>query len=398
MKVLNSRITPLFIALSAAQALTCAASSEKPLSISNWTYVQVDDQKAKWGDFDSPDWLCYFGLDLADVDGDGNADILTGRNLYMNPGDKMEGDWEKLDLGRNVDGVLFLDTSAGDSPVIIAEALPQVWEFTYTGDPTSPFNSRIIGEVPATKHRNGQGFRVADMIPGGTEEILLSCQGGIYMLERTQDGMADSRLLGKEASDEGFAVGDIDGDGDLDLACGYLGNTDNPQNPREVVWFENPGDGSDYWKHHYIGETLHAVDRVECADLDGDGRMDICVAEERYPGLEPDGSLWVYLQGKDRWERKKIVTQYSMNNLDTADIDQDGDIDLITSEHKGPDLSLQIWQNDGRANFSLAEVDRGKESHLGAKTYDMDRDGDLDIVSIGWDRYNYVHLWRNDAY
>lgn len=86
-----------------------------------------------------------------------------------------------------------------------------------------------------------------------------------------------------------------------------------------------------------------------------------------------------------------------MNNLDVADIDNDGDIDISTSEHKGEDLTLQLWLNDGAGNFTIQEVDKGKEAHLGARFYDMDGDDDLDIISIGWDQHNFVHLWRNDA-
>ncbi len=97
------------------------------------------------------------------------------------------------------------------------------------------------------------------------------------------------------------------------------------------------------------------------------------------------------------WKRNRIVTQYSMNNLDIADLDGDGDIDLVTNEHKGPDLETQIWENDGKGNFKKVTVDFGKESHLGTQLADMEGDGDLDIVSIGWDNYKFVHLWRNDA-
>ena len=28
---------------------------------------------------------------------------------------------------------------------------------------------------------------------------------------------------------------------------------------------------------------------------------------------------------------------------------------------------------------------------------DIDGDGDLDIISIGWREYRYLHIWRNDA-
>jgi len=92
-----------------------------------------------------------------------------------------------------------------------------------------------------------------------------------------------------------------------------------------------------------------------------------------------------------------VVTQFSMNNLHAVDIDRDGDVDLLTSEHKGDRLALQAWVNDGKAGFSASEIDSGKENHLGARAFDMDGDGDLDILGIGWDQHKFVHLWRNDA-
>jgi len=94
-----------------------------------------------------------------------------------------------------------------------------------------------------------------------------------------------------------------------------------------------------------------------------------------------------------------------MNNLDVGDMDRDGDIDLITCEHTMPHqdktapggIKLEIWENDGRGQFTSRIVDREKESHLGAQFVDLDDDGDLDIVSIAWRDYQYLHLWRNDA-
>jgi hypothetical protein len=56
-----------------------------------------------------------------------------------------------------------------------------------------------------------------------------------------------------------------------------------------------------------------------------------------------------------------------------------------------------IWENDGFGNFSEHEVDSGKESHLGARTSDLDGDGDQDLISIAWDDFRFVHLWVNEA-
>ena len=119
------------------------------------------------------------------------------------------------------------------------------------------------------------------------------------------------------------------------------------------------------------------------------------------PGQGPNANLYWFEQPSDpfqeKWTRHHVVTQYSLNNLDVADMNGDGSPDIITAEHKGPDLKLQVWQNDGKGNFALTTVDRGKESHLGARVADLNRDGAMDIVSIGWDRYAYLHLWRNDG-
>jgi hypothetical protein len=58
---------------------------------------------------------------------------------------------------------------------------------------------------------------------------------------------------------------------------------------------------------------------------------------------------------------------------------------------------VAVWENDGQGTLTEHVVDREKESHLGAQAVDIDGDGDLDIVSIAWDDYTKIHLWRNDA-
>lgn len=378
-------------------AVSAARTAEVPLPVDQWTYVQVDDQKPKWGDFDEPSWLRYFGLAVGDVNLDGLADIVSGRTVYLNPGDGMTGSWEKLDLGQNADGCLLVDTTGDGQLNIIAQALPDVLEFTFTGQSKTAFEGKVVAQIPPTGHHNGQGYRSAQLIPGDLEEVVLATQGGLYLLEPSTKESWQVQHVGQGASDEGFAVGDVDGDGDLDLISGYRVPGADGEVPTLVVWFENPGDGGGDWARYDIGRTKHATDRVEAADLDGDGRLDVIVAEERYPGKEPDANLWIFLQREDGWKRELLVEQFSMNNLDVADLDADGDVDIITAEHKGPSLSLQVWLNSGAARFDRHEIDQGRESHLGARTYDMDGDGDLDIVSIGWDQHSIVHLWRNDA-
>jgi len=367
---------------------------------SDWAYIQLDDQNSKWGDYSEPDWLRYFGLDMGDLNGDGYKDVLTGRSIYLNPQKKMDKVWEKIDLGLNVDGILIIDVDGDKYADVIAQALPNVYWFEAKNKDGTEWEAKVIGQIPATSHTNSQGFTKAQMVAGGKDEFLIAGNGNIYLFEIPDNPRSSDwkiTLVAANTSDEGIGTGDIDGDGDLDIAAGR--RPEGEGEPLIVVWYDNPGDGSAMWPDHEVGKTNHPADRFAVADFNGDDKADILVCEERWPGEEPDGNIFWYQQGDDRseqWKRNHITTQYSSNNLQVVDMDNDGDHDFITSEHKGKKLSLQYWENDGQGTFSKHILDTGKESHLGTQVADMDGDGDLDIVSIGWDQHKYVHLWRND--
>ncbi len=369
--------------------------------VSNWTYICLDSTKAKWGDYGDPPWLRYFGLASGDVNGDGQTDVVTGRNVYLGPGADLKQPWAKRDLGQNVDGILVLDVDGDPYRDIIAQALPDVYWIEATDGQGDNWRVRKIAEVPATSHVNSQGFATAQLVAGGASEILLAGNGNIYLIQVPDEPLAEPwpmRLVAANTSDEGIGVGDINADGRLDIVAGR--RPEGQPEPLIVCWFENPGSPTGNWPDHEIGQTNHPADRLAVADLNGDTRADIVVCEERWPGLEPDGNIFAFLQPETTpasdWTRRRVATQYSTNNLDLADLNGDGHIDIVTCEHKGPGLELQIWTNDGQANFRKEVIDRGKESHLGTQLADIDQDGDLDILSIGWDAHQYVHLWRNE--
>jgi hypothetical protein len=374
------------------------------LPIDKWQYIQADDSRQKWGDWDEPSWLRYFGLDIKDINNDGYKDVIAGRYFYLNPGGSMMGRWTRSDLGRNADGYLFVDVDGDEFADVIAEALPDVYWFEAKNSKGTTWTSRKIGEIPRTDHVNGQGGRFAQLVAGTKGEIVLAANDGIWVTTVPADPENQDnwrfKLIVRTGSSEGIGVGDVDSDGDNDLVTGDMHEEDKDVS-RQVYWHENPGSISTEWNKHHVGSLVNAADRIEVADLNNDSKPDIAVSEEMYPGLEPLASVVIFTNpGKDKrldWKRDVIFTGFSMNNLDAADIDIDGDVDLVTCEHKGIEFRLILFQNDGKGNFTMHLADKGHESHLGTQLADLDSDGDLDIVSIAWDNYKFLHVWRNDA-
>ncbi len=374
------------------------------LSLDHWTYIQVDDSRPRYGGKTSGGGG-WFGLAAGDLTHDGMLDIASGQWFYRNPGGDMTGKWERVPFGDLVDAVLITDVDGDDDADVIAlKCNEQLW-LEATDREGSHWRETRIGSLPVCNHGTGaQGYALAQIVPGGKPEIVLTSEGLFYLQipDNPQQGPWPFVAITKAGMNgEGVSAGDIDGDGDLDLATGANVDPADPNSDgRVVTWWENPGGGS-AWVRHNVGEANFWCDRFAVADMNGDRRPDIVVTEERYPGPDPDASLFWFEAPADpkngAWRRHTVVTEYSLNNLDVADLDRDGDIDIVTCEHKGPKEHLQIWENDGRGQFTLHPIDAGKESHLGARLADFDGDGDLDIFSIAWEDFQYLHLWRNDA-
>ncbi|WP_287182686.1 VCBS repeat-containing protein [Mesorhizobium sp.] len=144
------------------------------------------------------------------------------------------------------------------------------------------------------------------------------------------------------------------------------------------------GDGSADWRRRDVANVPNMVypDRVSVADLDADGRTDIVVSEENGQADHAKACWWRNPGDlRPNWEQQEITSRGSLNSLSVADMNDDGRPDLVMGEHRGA-LRLSLWRNLGGGRFIEQLVDEGVESHLGARTVDLDGDGDREIVSI----------------
>ncbi|HLA39150.1 MAG TPA: VCBS repeat-containing protein, partial [Candidatus Glassbacteria bacterium] len=365
--------------------------TEKDLSLARWRYIQVDSTRAKWGDWNEPSWSKYFGLAAGDLTGDGYGDIVSGRYFYRNPGGTIKTGWERVDLGLNVDAMLIVDVDGDQYGDVIGQACPALYWLEAEDLSGGKWRSRRIGTQPPTDHGNGQGYLTAQIVPGGKPEILLEGGDGISFIEipdNPEAGEWPRTLIAPESY--GMCAADFDGDGLVDVA----GFEILEETLRPVTWWKNPGAGGrGEWVKHEIGRTDGFYpDRISAGDIDGDGLPEVAVTEETQE-LVPRWKTYWFARPADPtglWPRHTVSVQYTTNAMDLADMDSDGDLDIITGEHRGP-KRLVIWENNGRGAFSYHLVDKGKENHLGARCFDLDGDGDLDIVGICWDSYGLLH-------
>lgn len=173
------------------------------------------------------------------------------------------------------------------------------------------------------------------------------------------------------------AVADLDDDGDLDLVA-------TAWQAEEVAWWRNDGGQPIEWTRQTIVAGFTGTHWVDCADVDGDGRVDVLAAAMS----RSEVAWWRNLGGEPvEWQRRTItVGLIGAVSLHPADLDGDGDVDVAASGW-APHGGVDWFENTGAGlawQRHRVAPDFGESSSV--HTADVDGDGDLDLLASSWSR------------
>lgn len=181
---------------------------------------------------------------------------------------------------------------------------------------------------------------------------------------------------------------DFDKDGDLDLMVGVLGML-FPNNDKigSVVILEN--DGKFKFKKHLIVDKIARVSDVRAGDLDNDGDMDLAVAQFGYDDGE---TRWIENLGNWKFRSHILQNLSGPINVEIVDIDQDNDNDIISLVSQEWE-EIYCFINNGKGIFESKLLWGSSNQDYGSSGIyisDVNKDGKQDILYTNGDAFDYI--------
>jgi type 1 glutamine amidotransferase len=275
------------------------------------------------------------GLAVGDLDRDGDLDVTVGTVWFENPRLPVPWPAHRIGSGNDNQEVAMGDLDRDGKLDIVMRG--------------------GAGSIVALFRQNGpESWRRRDLVPGGGSQ-------GLALADLDKDGFLDvivggrwlrnprgkilsrqwqRRTFGSWSPEAAIDIGDLNRDGRLDVVMTVA------EGQGRISWFENPAkSGKSRWRERVIDPgPLDSAQGVSVADLDRDGDLDVVTSE-----IRGEGRLLVYLNTglntgqASGWSRQVLGTP-ALHDVRVADIGGDGDGDIVGTLPfgKGP---VELWEN-----------------------------------------------------
>lgn len=352
-----------------------------------------------------------------DIDGDGDADLLVASLTEWTTWENQAGQFVAIQslplesftlLGDPVLVDLDADT---DLDVVIGGALMFVNDGTQN---YSPLQRDAVGPT-----QQGGSVVAGDLDGDGNVDLLL----GNHTMRNEGDGFFTEAAQILPSESGARVLFDADADGDLDIAWSTRDNSPTSQ----TIGGVSINQGGMLFLTSLLTNNLLIGD-IEAADFNNDGLVDLCsgagiilqntgggnftaiagaplgngplvTADFDNDGLIDiaigDSAGWLQWRNIGNMQFQQVATNplSQLTCMAAGDIDNDGDIDLVTGTYlpppSGPQGNLLVWTNDQGVLTSSTFYATGSTSPRGVVIADVDEDGANDMIG---DR-----VWTNDG-
>ncbi len=349
---------------------------------------------------------------LADFDNDGDLDLLfigyaeqfsAEARLFLNDGNGIFSETSSIIEGvgyaamdiADIDGDQDIDIliAGQHSTGVSTQLYLNNGNATFSMDESNDFPAMMNGIVDFADI-DGDGDQ--DFLMAGTNATLSEAITRIY----SNDGFGVFSLTENDEITKVYQgssdFADIDGDQDVDLILtGTHGSLFNSY----TALYVNNGSGK-----YSLMENTNLIDvnisSTDFADIDNDGDYDLLITGSSNFSLS---SALYKNDGEGNFipDNESDLVPIIFSDCALADFDNDGDIDLMMAGRKGPipDETAQLYLNDGFGVFSLLE----NQSFIGATAGgiavgDVNNDEKKDIIITGAapDMEAYTKLYINN--
>ncbi len=265
-----------------------------------------------------------------DLDSDGDVDILAAASFsennqlawYENDGEKGFTRQIIPSSARGAFNVHAADLDGdGDQDILLASYRDAriTW---YENDGREIFTENLISD----QVQGARAVYTADVDSDGDLDVLSASRedNRIVWFENTDQGFNEKTITNQAEGALSVYAADLDQDGDMDVLS--ASTFDN-----KIAWYEN--DGAQSFQVKIITEEALGARAVYVADVDGDGDLDVLSASDT------DNKIAWYENNGEQVFKEKIISQDARlaRAIYASDVDGDGDMDVLSAsadDHK----------------------------------------------------------------